>query len=379
MKKIGLYIHIPYCIQKCYYCDFTSYVSSDESIKMYLNNLKKEMSIYSEKLRNYKVISIFIGGGTPSILSIEQVALILNSVHKEFNLDKNIEITLESNPGTLSKKKLTTIFSLGVNRLSMGLQSIHNETLKKIGRMHTWENFLIQYNYARDVGFENINLDLIYSLPGEKIEQWKQTLTKVVELNPEHISTYSLKIEEGTKFYDLQRKNQLLLPNEEEDRSMYHYAIEFLEKNGYKQYEISNLSKTNYECIHNKIYWNNYEYIGLGVSSHSYLNSRRFSNTKDLEEYSNFLKNETLPIIYEELMTKNDEIFETMFLGLRQNEGININKFKKRFDISPIDIYKEKLEKLIGLNLLEITDGSIKLTKYGIDVSNQVFLEFIID
>lgn len=379
MKKVGLYVHIPFCIQKCYYCDFTSYVSNDEVINIYINNLIKEIGMISNIIRDYKIISIFIGGGTPSILSREQLSLILNSIYRELNVSKNIEITLESNPGTLSKDKLSYIYQIGINRLSIGLQSSNDNTLKRIGRIHTWNEFLIQYKYARDVGFQNINIDLIYSLPGEKMKDWKRTISSVIELNPEHISAYSLKIEENTKFYNLYEKKQLPIPSEEEDRTMYHYGIELLKTWGYYQYEISNFCKKGFECTHNKLYWDNEEYIGIGVSSHSYLNSRRFSNTRSLKQYSQDLRNGKLPTDYEEFKTKKDEIFETMFLGLRQNKGIEIKKFNDRFGVNPMDIYKSQIEKLIKLNLLVINDGFIKLTKYGRDVSNQVFLEFIVD
>ncbi len=377
MKEIGLYLHIPFCIQKCKYCDFISDRQSNETIDLYVEALKKEINMHSHRLSDYRVETIFIGGGTPSILDIEKIDEIVKELFKNFNIAKNVEFTIESNPGTLTKDKLNKYNDIGINRLSMGLQSFNNDILKEIGRIHTKEDFIHNYSAARDAGFKNINIDLIYGLPSQHLREWEDTLKEVMKLNPEHISAYSLKIEEGTAFKRLLDENKLNLPDDEEDRKMYDLAIKSLEEHGIVQYEISNFSKQEYECKHNLIYWNNKEYLGLGVSAHSYMESCRYANTENINEYIRLINENNLAVINEEHKEKKDEIVETIFLGLRLNRGLDLDMFENRFNISIYDMYGEKIKRLARLGLLHEEKNRIRLTRYGMDVSNQVFIEFL--
>ncbi len=379
MKEIGLYVHIPFCLKKCNYCDFTSIKYNEEIVKSYIQGLLKEIEMYRDKLSEYRIKTIFLGGGTPSILKEKYFEKITKSIYENFNTNNVIEFTIESNPGTLSKDKLNTYLELGVNRLSIGLQSFDNNLLQYIGRAHNKEDFIENYYKARECGFNNINVDLMYGLPGQSIEDWKNTLIKIAELYPEHISAYSLKIEEGTKFYELNLQNKLKTMEDDSDRVMHHYCIDFLKKHNIFQYEISNFSKKDFQCKHNMIYWNNNEYIGLGVAAHSYIDGRRFSNTKSIKKYYNKLNNNIFPISDEENLSTQDEIFETIFLGLRMTKGLDIERFKKRFGISIFSIYEREINKLIKLELIKIEDERLMLTRYGMDVSNQVFSEFVIN
>lgn len=377
MKELGVYIHIPFCISKCKYCDFVSSSEINDMTDGYVKALKAEIEMYSDRFLQYEVKTIFIGGGTPSILDLTKLESIVDELYKRFNISKNIEFTIESNPGTLTENKLKKYTDIGINRLSIGLQSFNNDILKTIGRIHSTDDFIKSYSLARNAGFKNINIDLIYSLPGQTIEDWENTLRKVIELKPEHISAYSLKIEEGTPFDKLLAENRLQLPSDDEDRQMYDMAIKLLGKSRIEQYEISNFSKKGYECRHNLVYWNNEEYLGLGVSAHSYIDSNRFANTKDVHEYIDLISQGKSPIITEELKTKRDEMIETVFLSLRLNRGLELKKFEERFNISIFDIYGDKIDKLVNQRLLSIDKESIKLTRYGMDVSNQVFIEFL--
>lgn len=379
MKDIGLYIHIPFCQQKCNYCDFISYNCNQETINKYVSALKKEIIKYGSRVYDKRIKTIFIGGGTPSVLKDYQLDNIIKEVYNNFAISSNIEFSIECNPGTLTKQKLVNYKNYGINRLSIGLQSYDNKLLKNLGRIHTKEDFVENYYLAREVGFTNINIDLIYGLPNQKVSDWHNTLAKVVNLGPEHISAYALKVEEGTNFYSLFLEDKLILPNEEDEREMYHYAIDYLKENGINQYEISNFAKTGYESKHNLIYWKNEEYLGLGVGAHSYLDSVRFSNYSRIDKYIHSLNNDELPIEEKELKDTKDRIVETMFLGLRLSEGINTKEFKKKYNISVYEIYKKKIEKLVNLGLLSIVNDTLKLTRYGMDVSNQVFVEFLLD
>ncbi len=379
MKEIGIYIHIPFCIQKCAYCDFHSYSHMEHKIKFYVDALIKEMKQWADQFEDYKIKTIFIGGGTPSILPIEEMEKILNVLHACFKCMPNIEFTIESNPGTLEKEKIRYYLESGINRLSIGLQAWQDPLLKILGRIHTREQFLKNYFIARDTGFKNINIDLMFGLPDQTLEQWDETLKEVIHLKPDHLSTYSLKLEEGTPLNKLYKTGHLNLPSEEEERNMYYLTINQLLDFGYNHYEISNFSKKGRECIHNNIYWENQEYIGFGLGAHSYIDKIRFSNTTHLEEYIHKMnKNENIRILEEKTSLK-DEIEETMFLGLRRMKGINISNFMSRFGISPMQLYANEIEELERNGLLQIDDQSIRLTSKGIDLSNQVFIQFLFD
>lgn len=375
MKKVALYIHIPFCKQKCLYCDFPSYSHKEELMEEYVEALSKEIL---EKTKEYKIESLFIGGGTPSYLSNENLKFLLDTINK-LDFVENAEKTMECNPGTVNKEKLEIIFNGGINRISFGLQSTNNEILKKIGRMHTYEEFKENYILARKSGFQNINIDMMFGLPNQSLNIWLESLKEVVELNPEHISSYSLIIEEGTPFYSLYDKDLLDLPSEEEERAMYEKGRDFLESKGYNQYEISNYAKDNKECFHNKIYWQCKEYIGVGVSSSSYIDGKRIKNIDNIKKYIKNI-NENNSIIDEELEnTEKDEIEEFMFMGLRMIKGIEEKEFENRFGKKVDELYKEIIEKHIKNGLLIRKDGRIFLSKKGIELSNIVMSDTILE
>ena len=378
MEELGIYIHIPFCKQKCFYCDFCSFANKNEMQEKYVEAVINEIKNITHK-EKYTVTTIYFGGGTPSILNPEYIKNILQEIESSFEILDDAEITIEINPGTVNEEKLKKYKEYGINRLSIGLQSTNDKILKKIGRIHDYKQFEETFFYARKCGFKNINIDLMIGLPTQAVEDVKQTLEKIIQKNPEHISVYSLIIEEGTIIEKLINENKLQLPDEETERIMYWTVVNELKENGYNQYEISNFSKKTYESKHNTNCWKQKQYIGLGTSAHSYLNKKRYSNTNNIEEYikniqeNNISKNIT---IHEE-QTEESTMNEYMLLGLRMIQGININEFKQKFKTDPTIKYKKILEKLQKENLIHITKTSIKLTKQGIDFGNIVWEEFI--
>lgn len=378
MEELGIYIHIPFCKQKCFYCDFCSFANKNEMQEKYVETVINEIKNITHK-EKYTVTTIYLGGGTPSILNPNYIKNILQEIKSSFEILDDAEITIEINPGTVNEEKLKRYKEYGINRLSIGLQSANDKILKNIGRIHDYKQFEETFFYARKCGFKNINVDLMIGLPTQAIEDVKQTLEKIIQKNPEHISVYSLIIEEGTIIEKLINENKLQLPDEETERIMYWTVVNELKENEYNQYEISNFSKKTYESKHNTNCWKQKQYIGLGTSAHSYLNKKRYSNTNNIEEYikniqeNNISKNIT---IHEE-QTEESTMNEYMLLGLRMIQGININEFKQKFKTDPTIKYKEILEKLQKENLIQITKTSIKLTKQGIDFGNIVWEEFI--
>jgi len=369
-NEISIYIHIPFCKSKCFYCDFTSYSEKEEYFEVYKNMLLNEIEKSNFKKRTVK--SIFFGGGTPSIFPEKYIDEILNKVYKQFNIEKNAEITIEANPGTLNLDKLKFYKKIGINRISVGLQCWQNKLLKMLGRIHTEEEFLNNFYNIRNADFNNVNIDLMFSLPNQTINDWIETLENVIKLQPEHISCYSLIIEEGTPFFDMFQNKKFVQTSEEDDRIMYYKACELLTHNLYKHYEISNFAKNGFECIHNTVYWKCYDYLGFGIAAHSFVDGIRFNNTYNL---NNYINGET--IIDREFIKKNDSYAEFMFLGLRMIEGISKSEFYNRFNINIDNVYQNQLKKLSNKGLLILNGDNIRLTKKGIDVSNSVFVEFI--
>ena len=371
MKEIGVYIHIPFCKQKCLYCDFVSFANKQELQKDYIQALKKE--IQNWKNDAYKIKTIYIGGGTPSYIDSNYISEIINLVGNAPS------ITIELNPGTVTKEKLLVYKNAGINRLSIGLQSTNDTLLKQIGRIHNYNQFLETYNLARELGFNNINVDLMIGLPNQSIKDIKQSLEEVCKLNPEHISVYSLIVEENTPMQRLINNGKLELPDEEIERQMYWYVKDYLELNGYKHYEISNFAKPGFESEHNLDCWNQKEYIGFGVAAYSYLNKKRFGNISKLEEYiqncnnNNFEKN----IILEEVQDKNQQMNEYMILGLRKVDGISIQQFEEKFNENPIILFRKELQKLHEEKLIMIDGDVIKLSNKGLDLANIVWEEFV--
>jgi len=392
-KEIGIYIHIPFCKSKCFYCDFISFSKKDEFIQNYVRALIREIEEFDfnnirekvDKLKkkqennNYEITTLYIGGGTPTLIECKCIEKILNQIKEKFVISENCEITIEVNPGTVNLEKLKKYFDIGINRLSIGLQSSKNELLKTIGRIHTYENFLKTYNNAREIGFKNINVDLMLGLPNQNIIDLKDTLEQIVKLNPEHISVYSLILEEGTKLNELVINNMIQLPDEELERNMYWYVKDTLELNGYKHYEISNFAKIGFESKHNVNCWKQKEYIGFGLAAHSYMNDIRFSNTANLNKYIENIKDDkiNLNIHIEEILELEDKKKEYMILGLRKIEGISIQNFKNNFGDNPIYLFRNELEKLVNQELVLIDGDNIKLTNKGLDFANIVWEEFI--
>ncbi|PBE20238.1 radical SAM family heme chaperone HemW [Clostridioides difficile] len=389
---LGLYVHIPFCVKKCKYCDFNSYKMDIDSKKRYIEDLKIEMELYSNKLykdnkyknkeccslnKNDKITSIFVGGGTPSILTSDEIREVFISIKEMFDIDENAEITIECNPGTLTLEKLKTMKEIGINRLSIGLQAIQEKHLNFIGRIHTYEEFEKNYKDALSVGFKNINIDLMYSLPNQTLCDWKETLEKVVHLNPTHISAYSLILEEGTELYNMYESNKFELIDENVDMEMYEYTINYLKSKGYNQYEISNYSKEGYNCEHNILYWECEYYIGIGAGASGYINENRYNNVESLEDYHLSLVKREKPIQENEILSEKDMIEEKIFMGLRMNKGIKFEDFKKKFGIDFRDKYNKQIEMLLARKLINQSFEGIQLTQKGREISNSVFIEFM--
>lgn len=410
MKELELYLHIPFCERKCAYCDFLS-APADLPVRIsYIKKLQEEIAYYGAQYGEYQVSSIFFGGGTPTILEGYQLAAILETVKEHFNITTDAEITVECNPGTLTAGKAEKLVQAGFNRISMGLQSADDRELQLLGRIHNFAQFLESYDLARKAGFQNINVDLMSALPGQTLKSWQDTLQKVTALRPEHISAYSLIIEEGTPFYERFAEDERireegghprLLPEEDVERQMYELTEIFLHTKGYERYEISNYAKPGYECRHNCGYWTRKDYLGLGLGASSLVEHQRFQNTSDLKTY---LEQEYLPQcegqheriaetiqlqeetgltqtghhIHIETLDKKSEMEEFMFLGLRLMAGISRQQFEKKFQVTLNSVYGEGLRKLKGEQLIEEVAGYVRLTEHGIDVSNYVLAEFLL-
>ncbi len=363
MRPLELYIHIPFCISKCRYCDFLSAPSCSKERLDYVESLCEKIRSYDEFAKAYRVVSIFVGGGTPSILDAEQMEEIFKSIKETFVLSKDAEITIEMNPGTVTEEKLSSYKMCGVNRLSIGLQSANDVELKVLGRIHTYDEFLKTYELARKAGFENINIDLMSAIPFQTSESYKETLEKVTALNPEHISAYSLIIEEGTPFYERygEGKHDDELPSEEEERQMYYDTKEILALSGYHRYEISNYAKPGCECRHNLGYWDRTEYLGIGDGAASLVRNCRWTQGEEPIELS-----------------KKEQMEEFMFLGLRKMEGVSSQRFFEEFGVLMREVFGDVIDEMISKRLLEEVDGFIRLTEAGIDVSNYVMSEFLL-
>lgn len=377
MREIGMYIHIPFCKQKCLYCDFVSFSNKESKQDSYINCLIKELEYKVSS--DYLINTIYIGGGTPSYLEQGSISKILSAIRNNYKIKEDAEITIEINPGTVDAKKLEEYKEARINRVSIGLQETDNNLLKEIGRIHTYEEFLDTYKLIEKIGFTNKNIDLMIGLPNQTISNIKESLEKVINLNPEHISMYSLILEEGTPIYNKVKKGELELPNEEEERMEYWYLKNKLELAGYKHYEISNFSKQGKESKHNTNCWNQNEYLGFGVAAHSYIEGIRYSNIDSIEKYiENIEKNniEQNKLIQEE-QNEEDKEKEFMLLGLRKIDGVSIQDFKAKYGKNPIYVFKESLQKLVEEGLLEIDLDKIKLTNKGLDLANLVWEEFV--
>lgn len=376
-KNIGIYIHIPFCRAKCFYCDFNSFACRDELVPAYFDALKKEIALNAEKLRGYTIKTVFIGGGTPSVVDSQYIYDVLNLLNENLNIDQKAEISIETNPGTLTCEKLEIFKNMGINRLSIGLQAWQDRILEMIGRIHTVKEFEENFKLARKVGFDNINVDLIFGVPGQSFEDWCETLKCVTALGPEHLSCYSLKIEEGTVFGNRLESGELVPLDDDIDREMYSYCKDYLYQKGYKHYEISNFAKSGYECRHNLVYWYIEEYIGFGAGAHSFFESTRFNNVCDIEGYIASIMNNKVPSENAEVIDKKGSMTEFMILGLRLIDGVSIEDFRSRFDEEVYNVYGNEIDKLVERGLLVVKEDTMFLSPLGLDFANQVFMEFV--
>ena len=376
-NTVGLYIHIPFCRQKCLYCDFPSWAGKEGQMQGYVDALTKEIRKRGTEYTDQQVVSVFFGGGTPTTLTIPMLKQLMQAVFESWNIAEDAEITTEANPGMLDGEMAAALKKMGFNRLSMGVQAWQNRLLKELGRIHTIEVFRENFKAVREAGFTNINTDLMFALPNQTMEDWQETVKNIVAMNPEHISAYSLIIEEGTPFYDRYEKGELKPAEEELDREMYHWAVDYLAEHGYEQYEISNFAKKGRQSRHNRIYWQAEEYLGMGLGSHSYMNGERFHNIYDLQEYIRADGDVSLLKEDIERITEEDALAEFMFLGLRLAEGVSFAGFEERFGQGMKNIYGSQIEELVKDGLLEEDGIGIRLTKRGVDISNYVFEKFL--
>lgn len=375
----GLYVHIPFCIKKCNYCDFNSVRISKEEKESFIESLIREFELYSEELRGVTFDTLFIGGGTPTILEGQEIRLIMEKIRENFDISKGAEITIESNPKTIDEKKAIILKEIGINRISMGIQAVQQKHLDFLGRVHSFEEAKKNVLMLQDIGFENINVDLMFAFPGQTMEDWKESIGEILKLNLSHISGYSLIIEDGTAIGRLYDEGKVDEFDEELDRKMYYYMRDELEKKGYHQYEISNFAKDGRESKHNTIYWKCFEYAGFGPGSHSFLKGVRYSNVEDLNDYKEMTSSGQKPVEDSNQLSKEDMMEERIFMGLRMNEGISISKFNQDFGVDFKVLYGDEIEGLVSDGLLEIAGDRVKLTEKGIDISNSVFTEFLRD
>ena len=378
-RDFEIYVHIPFCMKKCGYCAFLSAPSDPETRNSYIRALLHEIRLAAAQMNGEEqAVSVFFGGGTPPLLPAEQIAEIMGELKTSFRIRKDAEITIEANPGTLSAEKLNSYRECGINRLSMGLQSPEEEELKCLGRIHDYGQFLESFRAARAEGFDNINVDLMYAIPGQTAEGWRNNLNIVASLGPEHISAYGLMIEEGTQFHKLAEEDKLPLPDEEEEYRMYEDTAQVLSAFGYRQYEISNYALPGRECRHNTGYWTRRDYLGLGIGAASLFRGERFSNTSSIEEY--LREAGDLEKIRRERVSlgRKDEIEEFMFLGLRMTEGISKREFRVKFGVSVETVYQTVLDRYISAGLLEDNGERIFLTRPGIHISNTVMADFLL-
>jgi putative oxygen-independent coproporphyrinogen III oxidase len=372
------YFHIPFCSQICHYCDFNKVFFKGQPVDEYLRTMEKEMKHTIEMFPTRQLNTIFVGGGTPTVLEMNQLDFFLNSIHKHFPFTVGeVEFTFEANPNELSKEKLQLLKEAGVNRLSFGVQTFDDELLQKIGRTHRQLDILQTIETAKEVGFTNISIDLMYGLPGQTLEQFRRTLEKTFSLDIQHISAYSLIVEPKTVFYNLMKKGELLLPSQEEEAEMYEEVMKQMKIHGYQQYEISNYARPGFESRHNLTYWNNEEYYGIGAGAHSYVNGKRNVNAGPLKKYIHLVEKTNFPYIESHTVTKEEKMEEEMFLGLRKTEGVSKQRFFDKFHRPLHEVFGEQiaLEKQKGL--LEETESHIRLTHRGKLLGNEVFQAFI--
>ena len=380
-KPLSVYVHVPFCVRKCLYCDFPSAPGTPEEIAYYFRVLQQEIRAFEALGSLRSVSTVFFGGGTPSLVDPKYIGQVLDLLRSLYPFNEAPEISLEANPGTVTKESLEAYKAMGINRLSFGLQSVHEEELKILGRIHGYDDFLRSYELAREAGFDNINIDLMSALPRQTMEKWQKTLETVAGLHPEHISAYSLIIEEDTPFAETYgtREGRIYLPGEEADRAMYHWTKEFLEERGYARYEISNYARPGRECRHNLVYWTGGEYVGFGQSAASYVDGKRFQNPAGREEYPKYVRTAYAKYKKTKPLSLVEREEEYMFLGLRTARGVSREEFRERFGESFPGTYEKKLLDYCKQGFMEKANDRIRLTDKGIDVSNVIMADFLQD
>lgn len=371
------YIHIPFCEHICHYCDFNKVFLQGQPVDEYLNSLKKEIELTLEAAPTTHLDSIFVGGGTPTALNEKQLQFLCETVNELLPYNQYTEFTFEANPGDLSKEKFQILHDAGVNRLSFGVQTFNDELLKRIGRTHRAADVFKSVELAKKAGFENISVDLIYSLPGQTLDDFRETLDTSFSLDINHYSGYSLIIEPKTVFYNLMRKGRLPLPGEDTEAAMYEVLMEEMAKHGFAQYEISNFAHPGFESKHNLTYWNNDEYYGFGAGAHGYVSGKRRSNFGPLKKYMEPLQQGSLPILEENVPTLAEQMEEEMFLGLRKNKGVSIPRFIDRYEKNPLELFKKEMKELTEKGLIDVQNNQIMLTKKGRFLGNEVFQSFL--
>lgn len=376
LKPLGIYIHIPFCIRKCKYCDFLSFVSDEQTMERYVDKLCEEIRDFFERYRDYEVKSIYLGGGTPSILEHKLTKKVMDTLHSAAIIDSEAEISTEANPGTLSEEKLKIYKACGINRLSIGLQSTDEQELDYLGRIHSYEDFLHSYELARKAGFDNINVDLMSAVPYQTLESWEKSLDRILALHPEHISAYSLIIEEGTPFYE-DKELENLIPDEDTERRMYELTEEKLLEQGYYRYEVSNYAKKGKECAHNVLYWERGDYIGFGLGAASCIDEMRFKNTEDMNEYMDCPYKTFYDRMEIEKLSIREQMEETMILGLRMTKGVSFDAFEQRYGQTMESVFGNVIEKHKKNGLLIEEKAFLRFTKKGLDLSNIVLCDFL--
>jgi len=376
-NDIGLYIHIPFCAGKCRYCDFVSWSGMEDAWEPYAGAVARELEQKSQMAGQRRVVSVFIGGGTPSILPHGFIMRIMKAVREHYDIIPDAEITIEANPGTLDHERLGAYREAGINRLSIGLQAYQDRLLEFLGRIHTARQFDEAVFIAREHGFSNINADIIFGIPYQTMEDWLETISRVLSCGIPHVSCYSLTVEEGTRFGRMRQAGCWPEPDEDLERRMYWTAVEVLGKDGFEQYEISNLAKPHYRCRHNMNYWLRGDYLGFGVAAHSFFNGARFANTPDLKLYLESVDRGNAALSEYYHISNDEALSESMILGLRLTGGVDIDTLSSVYGTDVRKRYGKKLADLAERELVELNGSVVRLTKRGMDFANQVFVEFI--
>ncbi|MBP7174840.1 MAG: radical SAM family heme chaperone HemW [Thermoclostridium sp.] len=377
MEPVGVYIHIPFCVKKCNYCDFPSFPGLEDAFHEYAGAVCKEMERFSAEYGNPAVDSVFIGGGTPSLLSADDIAGIITTLRRVMNTTADAEITLEANPGTITREKARACKDTGMTRISLGLQAAQDHLLQSMGRIHTREMFLKSIEFITAVGIGNINADIMFGLPGQSMDDWLETMELVIGNDMNHISAYSLQIEKDTPWFELQKKGELPNVDEDLEREMYHRAVQRLGDIGYCHYEISNFAKPGFESRHNLKYWTGKPYLGFGASAHSFFHDERVANVAEPLEYIGKIRENQSPRFFREAIGQSEKLSERFFLGLRLIKGISLKSMENEFGREAINNYSDTIKQLENRKLLIKEGDLLRLTKNGLDFANQVWMEFL--